>query len=134
MIGDPIVGTTLSHYTILEKIGTGSMGEVFVAEDCELHRNVALKILPPELPSDPSRRDRFERETKAVASLNHPNIVTIHSIDQTEGIRFLTMELVEGKNLDQILPEGGLALDRLFDLAVPLADALSAAHVRGITH
>jgi serine/threonine protein kinase len=125
---------TLSHYKILEKIGAGSMGEVFVAEDCELHRNVALKILPPEVASDPNRRERFEREAKAVASLNHPNIVTIHSIEQAAGIRFLTMELVEGKNLDQVIPEGGLALDRFFDLAVPLTDAVSAAHVRGITH
>jgi len=134
MIADPIVGTTLSHYKILAKIGVGGMGEIFVAEDCELHRKVALKILPPELASDPSRRDRFEREAKAVAALNHPNIVTIHSFETAEGIRFLTMELVEGKSLDQIIPEGGLALDRFFDLAVPLSDALSAAHMRGITH
>lgn len=134
MIGVPIVGTTLSHYKILAKVGAGGMGEIFVAEDCELRRKVALKILPPELSSDPSRRDRFEREAEAIAALNHPNIVTIHSFENAEGIQFLTMELVEGKSLDQIIPEGGMALDRFFDVAIPLADALSAAHMRGITH
>ena len=134
MNGLSIVGGTLSHYKILAKIGAGGMGEVFLAEDCKLHRRVALKILPPALASDPSRRDRFEREAKAVAALNHPNIVTIHSIDDADGIRFLTMELVEGERLDQIVPDGGLPLDRFFAVAVPLADALGAAHARGITH
>jgi nitrite reductase/ring-hydroxylating ferredoxin subunit len=110
------------------------MGEVFAADDCKLHRRVALKILPRELASDPSRRDRFEREAKAVAALNHPNIVTIYSIDEAEGIQFLTMEFVAGKNLGQIIPDAGMALARFFELAAPLADALSAAHARGITH
>lgn len=112
MNGQPIVGRTLSHYKILAKIGAGGMGEVFLAEDCELHRKVALKILPVVLASDPNLCDRFEREAKAVAALNHPNIVTIYSIDQADGIRFLTMELVEGKSLDQMIPEAGLALDQ----------------------
>jgi serine/threonine protein kinase len=134
MNGDPMVGRTLSHYKILEKIGAGGMGEVFLAEDCELHRRVALKTLPLALASDPGRCDRFEREAKAVAALNHPNIVTIYSIDKADGIRFLTMELVEGKSLDQLIPETGLALDRFFDLVVALTDAMSAAHARGITH
>ena len=134
MNGHPIVGRTLSHYKILEKIGAGGMGEVFLAEDCELHRKVALKIIPPVLASNPSHCDRFEREAKAVAALNHPNIVTIYSIDRDDGIRFLTMELVEGKSLDQIIPQAGLALDRFFDLVVALADAVCAAHARGITH
>src|SRR4030095_16507250 len=134
MIGDLILGTTLSHYKILTKIGAGGMGEIFVAEDCELHRKVALKILPSAWASAPSRRDRFEREAAAVAALNHPNIVTIHSFETAEGIQFLTMELVKGKSLDQIIPEGGMPLDRFFDVAVPLVDALSAAHLRGVTH
>ena len=134
MNDQPMVGRTLSHYKILAKIGAGGMGEVFLAEDCELHRKVALKILPVVLASDPNLCDRFEREAKAVAALNHPNIVTIYSIDQADGIRFLTMELVEGKSLDQMIPEAGLALDQFFDLAVALADAISAAHARGITH
>jgi nitrite reductase/ring-hydroxylating ferredoxin subunit len=129
-----MIGASLAHYKILERIGAGGMGEVFVADDCKLHRRVALKILPRELASDPRRRDRFEREAKAVAALNHPNIVTIYSIDEAEGIQFLTMELVPGKNLDHVIPEDGLALDRFFDLVAPLADALSAAHAQGITH
>jgi nitrite reductase/ring-hydroxylating ferredoxin subunit len=129
-----MIGASLAHYKILERIGAGGMGEVFVADDCKLHRRVALKILPRELASDPSRRGRFEREAKAVAALNHPNIVTIYSIDEAEGIKFLTMEFVPGKNLDHFIPEGGVALDRFFDLAAPLTDALSTAHARGITH
>ena len=129
-----MVGGTLAHYKILERIGVGGMGEVFIADDCKLHRQVALKILPRALASDAGRRDRFEREAKAVAALNHPNIVTIFSIDESEGIQFLTMELVAGKNLDHMIPEGGLTLGGFFDLAAPLADALSAAHARGITH
>ncbi len=84
--------------------------------------------------SDTERLARFEREARLLAALNHPNIVTVHSFETAEGIQFLTMELLEGKSLDQIIPEGGLALDRFFNLAVPLADAMSAAHVRGITH
>ncbi len=102
-----MVGASLAHYKILERIGAGGMGEVFAADDCKLHRRVALKILPRKLASDPSRRDRFEREAKAVAALNHPNIVTIYSIDEAEGIQFLTMEFVSGKNLDHIIPEEG---------------------------
>ena len=129
-----MIGASLAHYKILERIGAGGMGEVFVADDCKLHRRVALKILPREMASDPRRRERFEREAKAVAALNHPNIVTIYSIDEAEGIQFLTMELVPGKNLDHVIPEDGLALDCFFDLVAPLADALSAAHAQGITH
>ncbi len=129
-----MIGSSLAHYKILERIGAGGMGEVFVADDCKLHRRIALKVLPPELRSNPSRRGRLEQEAKAVAALNHPNIVTIHSIDEAEGIAFLTMELVAGKSLASMIQEGGLALGRFFDLAIPLADALSAAHARGITH
>ena len=130
----PTIGASLAHYKILERIGAGGMGEVFAADDRRLHRKVALKLLPRELASDPSRRERFEREAKAVAALNHPNIVTIYSIDEAEGVQFLTMELVLGKNLDHFIPAGGMPLDRFFDLAVPIADALSAAHARGIAH
>jgi nitrite reductase/ring-hydroxylating ferredoxin subunit len=129
-----MIGTRLAHYKILERIGAGGMGEVFVADDCKLHRKVALKILPRELASDPGRRGRFEQEAKAVAALNHPNIVTIYSIDEVDGIQFLTMELVSGKTVNHVTPEGGVALDRFFELTVPLADALGAAHARGITH
>jgi serine/threonine protein kinase len=110
------------------------MGEVYLAEDTKLDRQVALKILPAELAGDSERRARFEREAKAVASLNHPNIVTIHSVEEDKGFHFLTMEMVHGKSLSELIPEGGLALTRFFDFATPLADAVSTAHQNGVTH
>ena len=129
-----MIGRTLSHYTILEKIGEGGMGAVYVAEDSTLGRKVALKVLPQEMAEDPERLKRFEREAKTVAALNHPNIVTIYSVEEADGARFITMELVEGDGLDQKIPRSGFAIDEFFALAVPLADALSAAHLRGIIH
>ena len=110
------------------------MGEVFLAEDTRLQRRVALKILAPDLAADPDRRQRFEREARAAAALNHPNIVTIHSVEEIDGIPFLTLELIEGQTLTAMIPAGGLALDRLLALAIPLADAVGAAHQKGITH
>jgi Tol biopolymer transport system component/predicted Ser/Thr protein kinase len=129
-----VIGTTLLHYRILDRLGRGGMGEVFVAEDTKLRRKVALKVLPPDLARDPARRARFEREATSIAALNHPNIVTIHSVEQAEGLHFLTMELVEGKPLRQVIPKEGLPLARFFDLAIPLADALASAHRHGIIH
>jgi len=127
-------GQALSHYRLVERLGEGGMGVVYLAEDLKLKRTVALKILPPELASDPSRLERFRREAEAVAALNHPNIVVIHSIEESEGTHFLTMERVEGVSLDSILPKDGFPLARIFDLTIPLADALSAAHERGVIH
>ncbi len=129
-----MLGKTLAHYKILEKIGEGGMGEVYLAEDTKLKRQVALKVLPPEMASDEARLERFQREAETVAALDHPNIVTLHSVEEADGVHFLTMSYIDGKRLDQIVPEGGLSLDRLCDIAVPLADALSAAHEKGITH
>src|SRR5678815_3441087 len=129
-----MIGRTLGQYRILEPLGKGGMGEVFLAEDTRLHRRIALKILAPELASDPDRRQRFDREARAAAQLNHPNIVTIHSVEEIEGTPFLTLELVEGETLTGVIPTGGLPLDRLLALAIPLADAVGAAHQRGITH
>ena len=110
------------------------MGKVYLAEDEKLGRQVALKVPPADLAADPQRLARYEREARAVAALNHPNIVTLHSIEESDGIRFLTMELVRGKNLAQMLPREGLPLDRLLELAIPITDALSAAHDTGIVH
>ena len=110
------------------------MGEVYEAQDTKLGRKVALKVLPGETARDPQRRERFEREAKAVAALNHPNIVTIYSVEEADGVDFITMELVEGQTLRHMLLRGGLPLGRLLDLAIPLAEAIAAAHKQGITH
>jgi serine/threonine protein kinase len=103
-----MIGQTLGHYKILEKLGAGGMGEVYLAEDTTLERHVALKILPAELASDPDRLARFEREAKTLATLDHPNIVTIHSVEEAKGVRFLTMQLVEGRRLTDLIPKGGM--------------------------
>jgi Tol biopolymer transport system component len=129
-----MIGHTLSHYKILDKIGSGGMGDVYLAEDITLDRQVALKVLPPELADNAERRARFTREAKAVAALNHPNIVTLHSVEEAGGICFITMELVRGKTLAEILPRKGFSLKQFFNIAVPLADAMAAAHEQGITH
>ncbi len=129
-----MIGTTVSHYRITGKLGSGGMGDVYEAEDTELRRKVALKVLPEHLASDPERLERFKREARAVASLNHPNIVTLHSVEESDGRHFLTMELVDGKSLDALIPDGGFDLERLFELAIPIADALSAAHEKGVVH
>jgi Tol biopolymer transport system component/serine/threonine protein kinase len=129
-----MVGRTLSHYRILEEIGRGGMGEVYLAEDTALDRKVALKVLPPELANNDDRRARFTREAKALAALNHPNIVTIHSVESTDGVDFITMEFVRGKTLTELLQRNGLPLDRFFEIAIPLADAVAAAHHVGISH
>ena len=110
------------------------MGEVYRAKDTTLGREVAIKVLPAGVASTPERLQRFEREAKTVAALNHPNIVTIFGIDESDGRRFIAMELVEGKTLDRLISSGGMPLAQIFDLAVPLADALAAAHEKGIVH
>ncbi len=129
-----MIGRTLSHYRILQKLGEGGMGEVFLAEDTSLKRTVALKVLPAEVAGDAMRFARFRREAETVAALSHPNIVTIFSIEESDGTNFLTMEHVEGESLDRSLPREGLPLAKIFDLAIPLADALAAAHEKGIIH
>ena len=127
-------GARLNHYDVVALIGEGGMGEVYRATDTNLHRDVALKVLPMEMAADPGRLERFKREARAVAALNHPNIVTIHSVEESGGVHFLTMELVEGHTLDTVLDGDGLALDQFLAVAVPLADAVAAAHATGITH
>ena len=110
-----MVGRTLSHYKILEKLGSGGMGEVYVAEDTKLGRQVALKVLPPETATG-ERLMRFEREAKAVAALDHPNIVTIYSVEELEGVHFYTMQWVNGKTLTELIPKKGMPLNKLFEL------------------
>jgi len=127
-------GTTLGHYQIVSKLGAGGMGEVYRALDTKLGRDVALKVLPPALANDPVRIDRFKREARVVASLNHPHIVTLYSVEESDGIHFLTMELVEGETLDARVPSGGLPVAQVLDIAWAVADALSAAHAKNIVH
>jgi serine/threonine-protein kinase len=129
-----MIGKTIAHYEILDKLGAGGMGQVYRARDRKLRRDVALKMLPPEVARDPERVQRLTQEARAVASLNHPNIVTVYAIEESDGLHFLTMEYVQGKSLDQVIPAGGLPRERLLALALPLAEALAAAHAVGVVH
>lgn len=129
-----LVGRTLGHYEILAVLGKGGMGVVYLAEDQRLHRHVALKLLPPEMSTDPERLKRFRREAKTVASLSHPNVVTLHAVEEAEGYHFLVMELVEGRTLNDEIPPGGLPLRRALEIAAGIAGALASAHERGVLH
>ncbi len=127
-------GRRLGSYRILRRVGRGGMGEVFSAEDERLRRQVAVKILPPSLGGSPGRLRRFEREARALAALSHPGIVTIHSVEEDDGVHFLTMELVRGRTLAEAMPEGGFRQDELLRIAIALADALASAHGQGVIH
>jgi len=129
-----MIGRTLLHYEILRKLGEGGMGEVWLARDTKLDRDVAIKILPAEMASDSDRLERFRREAKAVAALNHPNIVTIYAVEEADGVPFFSMEYVEGSTLAKLIPQEGLDPERFLNLAIPIADAVSAAHESGVTH
>jgi TolB-like protein len=129
-----LIGRTLSHYHITAAIGAGGMGEVYRANDKKLGRDVALKVLSAQMAHDPNRLARFQREARSVAALNHPHIVTIFSVEEAEGVHFLTMELVEGQSLERLIPAGGLPVERIVEIASALADALTAAHEKGIVH
>ncbi len=129
-----MIGKTLNHYKILQRIGKGGMGEVYAAEDTRLKRRVALKILPGEVAKDPLRFERFQREAESIAALNHPNIVTIHSLEEADGIHFLTMELVEGNTLGQLIPANGMDVATFLQYSIPIAEALTAAHEKKIVH
>lgn len=129
-----VAGFHLGPYEIIAPLGAGGMGEVYRARDTRLGRDIAVKVLPENVASSQERLARFEREARTVASLNHPNIVTLHSIEEIAGTRFLTMELVEGRDLGTLVTPGGLPLARVLDLAIPLAEALVAAHEKGVVH
>jgi Tol biopolymer transport system component len=127
-------GTRLGVYVVDTLLGRGGMGEVYRARDAKLGRDVALKVLPTMFAADPERLARLEREARLLAALSHPNIVTIHSVEEADGVLFLTMEYVDGKPLSDLMVKGGLSLTQVLNLAIPLADAISAAHQKSITH
>src|SRR5271163_4816948 len=127
-------GTKLGPYEIRSSLGAGGMGEVYRATDTKLGRDVALKVLPAEMAHDPERLGRCRREAKTLAQLDHPNIVTIHSVEECGGVHFLTMQLVEGQPLDRVIPACGLPVEQVVEIASALGDALAAAHEKGIVH
>src|SRR5512139_809731 len=130
----PEIGHNLSHYSLVEKIGKGGMGEVFRAKDQKLGRDVAIKVLPDEFARDTDRVARFQREAKLLASLNHPNIAAIYGLESSEGINFLVLELVEGDTLADRIKAGPIPVEESLKLALQIAEALEAAHEKGVIH
>ncbi len=129
-----MIGTIVSHYRVVDRLGAGGMGVVYRGEDLRLGRHVAMKFLPESATADPLATERFQREARTTSALNHPNICTLHDVGEYEGRRFIVMELIDGATLDKVLGAGALPVDRVIDISINVADALDAAHSEGILH